>query len=88
MDNYTSHYNHIKTIPTSQHNREVTTMSTFNSWKLPHYYNTMEIDITTNNKTGPGQYRDLPKTYPLGTRSLSCAHSTILFTQHPPILFG
>ena len=56
----------------------------FNSWKLPHHYNTMEIDITTNNKTWPGQYRDLPKTYPLGTRSLSCAHSTILFTQHPP----
>ena len=25
----------------------------------------MEIDITTNNKTWPGQYRDLPKTLPI-----------------------
>ena len=31
-----------------------------NSWKLPHYYNTIEIDITNNNKIWPGQYRWLP----------------------------
>ena len=71
-------------IPRDHHSNIILKLQPFNSWKLPHHYITMEIDITTNNKTWPGQYRDLPIRY---SQFVLCSQHNLIYSTPPNFIW-